>query len=105
MKYGLDVPPFEEYSDPRVMAEFAYEAEQAGWDAFFTWDHLWLGMREPLVDPWVALSVVAMRTERIRIGAMVTPVARATSISGPETLSNTKIASRAMSRTSAPLIL
>lgn len=76
MKYGLDVPPFEEYADPRVMAEFAYEAEQAGWDAFFTWDHLWLGMTEPLVDPWVALSAVAMRTEHIRMGAMVTPVAR-----------------------------
>ncbi len=58
------------------MAELAYEAEQAGWDGFFIWDHLWLDSREPFVDPWVALSVIAARTERIRIGAMVTPVAR-----------------------------
>ena len=33
-------------------------------------------MKEPFADPWVALSAVAMRTERVRIGAMVTPLAR-----------------------------
>lgn len=76
MKYGVDVPPFGKYSDPRVMAEVAYEAEQAGWDGFFTWDHLWLGSSDPFVDPWVALAAIAMRTERIRIGAMITPLAR-----------------------------
>lgn len=76
MKHGIDIPPFEEFADPRFMAEVAYEAEQAGWDAVFTWDHVWLGMKAPFVDPWVALSAVAMRTERIRLGAMVTPLAR-----------------------------
>ena len=76
MKHGIDIPPFEEFADPRFMAEVAYEAEQSGWDAVFTWDHVWLGMKEPFVDPWVALSAVAMRTERIRLGAMVTPLAR-----------------------------
>lgn len=30
----------------------------------------------PLVDAWVTLSAIAMRTERIRIGPMVTPMAR-----------------------------
>lgn len=76
MKHGIDLPPFEEYSDPRTMAVLAYEAEQAGWDGVFTWDHLWLGSSSPMVDPWVALSAIASRTERVRIGAMVTPVAR-----------------------------
>lgn len=76
MKHGVDFPPFEEFADPRFMAEMAYEAEQAGWDGVFIWDHVWLGMKEPFVDPWVALSAIAMRTERVRIGAMVTPLAR-----------------------------
>lgn len=76
MKHGVDFPPFEEFADPRFMAEMAYEAEQAGWDGVFMWDHVWLGMREPFIDPWVALSAIAMRTERVRIGAMVTPLAR-----------------------------
>ena len=76
VKHGVDFPPFEEFADPRFMAELAYEAEQAGWDGVFTWDHVWLGMKEPFTDPWVALSAVAMRTERVRIGAMVTPLAR-----------------------------
>lgn len=31
---------------------------------------------EPIVDPWVALGAMAMRTERIRLGTMVTPIAR-----------------------------
>lgn len=76
MKHGIDLPLFEEYSDPHTMAVLAYEAEQAGWDGVFTWDHLWPGSSDPTVDPWVALSAIASRTERIRIGAMVTPVAR-----------------------------
>ncbi len=76
VQHGIDIPPFEEFADPRFMAELAYEAEQAGWDAVFTWDHVWLGMKTPFVDPWVALSAIAGRTERIRIGAMVTPLAR-----------------------------
>lgn len=76
MKHGVDLPPFEEYSAPQVMAEVAYEAEQAGWDGVFTWDHLWLGSAEPFIDPWVALCAMAARTERVRIGAMVTPLAR-----------------------------
>lgn len=76
VKHGVDFPPFEEFADPLFMAELAYEAEQAGWDGVFTWDHVWLGMKAPFADPWVALSAVAMRTERVRIGAMVTPLAR-----------------------------
>ncbi len=76
VQHGVDFPPFEEFADPRFMAEMAYEAEQAGWDGVFTWDHVWLGMKAPFVDPWVALSAVAARTERVRIGAMVTPLAR-----------------------------
>lgn len=78
MKYGLDIPTAGAYADPRKLADLAADAEQAGWDGFFVWD-LFLGKdgaAEPVVDPWVALAAIAMRTERLRIGAFVTPLAR-----------------------------
>lgn len=55
------------------------EAEEAGWDGFFLWDHLLIFDSEqivPFVDPWIALTAIAANTERMRIGTMVTPVPR-----------------------------
>jgi len=77
MKFCLYVPPFGPYGDARTLARLAGEAEQAGWDGFFIWDHI-AGERYPetMVDPWVALAAIALNTKRIRIGALVTPLAR-----------------------------
>ncbi|MHA1959808.1 MAG: LLM class flavin-dependent oxidoreductase [Candidatus Thorarchaeota archaeon] len=76
MLYGLDVSITAEYADPRLLANLALEAELSGWDGFFTWDIL-LGQKdEPVVDPWIALSAIAVNTQRIRIGALVTPLPR-----------------------------
>jgi alkanesulfonate monooxygenase SsuD/methylene tetrahydromethanopterin reductase-like flavin-dependent oxidoreductase (luciferase family) len=75
MKYGFITTNFDYCGDARLLSELAREAENAGWDGFFLWDHIqWGG--EPTVDPWVALSAIAMTTERIRIGPMVTPLPR-----------------------------
>jgi len=74
---GIFVPPFDELVDPTVMADLAEEAERHGWDGFFLWDHV--AYREPVravADPWVVLAAIACRTERLRIGPMVTPLAR-----------------------------
>jgi alkanesulfonate monooxygenase SsuD/methylene tetrahydromethanopterin reductase-like flavin-dependent oxidoreductase (luciferase family) len=77
MRYGISLPNFDDFSDPRLLAKLAREAEQAGWDAFFLWDHM-LGsdLPRPFADPWVALSAVAMHTERIRLGPLLTPLPR-----------------------------
>src|SRR5689334_9035085 len=78
MQYGISVPNFGAYFDPRVLAALARDAEQAGWDGFFRWDHM-LGCYPgpvPVVDPWVALAAIALATERVRIGPMVTPLPR-----------------------------
>jgi alkanesulfonate monooxygenase SsuD/methylene tetrahydromethanopterin reductase-like flavin-dependent oxidoreductase (luciferase family) len=75
MKFGLDVPTTGEYGDARVVAGLAAEAEAAGWDGFFVWDVV-EGDGKPAVDPWVALAAVALSTSRMRLGTMVTPLAR-----------------------------
>lgn len=62
-------------SDPRISADLAREAEEAGWDAVFTWDGICIGDEE-MHDPWVTLAAMAARTERVRIGAMITPPSR-----------------------------
>jgi hypothetical protein len=66
MKYGFVLP----YGDARIAADFAFEAEQTGWDGFFVWESVW-GW-----EAWLMLTAAAMRTERIKLGTMITPVSR-----------------------------
>ncbi|MEO3939198.1 LLM class flavin-dependent oxidoreductase [Dermatophilaceae bacterium Soc4.6] len=74
---GLFVAPFDPLADPRVVGDLAREAEAAGWDGFFVWDHLQYGERvAAIADAWTCCAAVAMRTERLLFGPMVTPLAR-----------------------------
>jgi alkanesulfonate monooxygenase SsuD/methylene tetrahydromethanopterin reductase-like flavin-dependent oxidoreductase (luciferase family) len=77
MQHGLFIPPFGHLADPSLVGELAQLAELAGWDGVFLWDHL--QYRSPVThvtDPWITMAAVAMRTTRVRIGALVTPLAR-----------------------------
>jgi alkanesulfonate monooxygenase SsuD/methylene tetrahydromethanopterin reductase-like flavin-dependent oxidoreductase (luciferase family) len=77
MRFGITLPPFADFSDPRALAELAHEAETAGWDGFFIWDHIFFDPTfHPVADPWVALAAVALNTQHLRIGTMITPIAR-----------------------------
>jgi alkanesulfonate monooxygenase SsuD/methylene tetrahydromethanopterin reductase-like flavin-dependent oxidoreductase (luciferase family) len=76
MKFGIDLPNYGEYADPALLLGLAIEAEDAGWDGFFLWDHLVVGGCTPVTDPWVVMSAIAARTSQIRLGPMVTPLAR-----------------------------
>jgi alkanesulfonate monooxygenase SsuD/methylene tetrahydromethanopterin reductase-like flavin-dependent oxidoreductase (luciferase family) len=78
MRFAINVPNFGAYADPSLTAELAASAEEAGWDGFFVWDHINAASAptDPIADPWVLLTAVAIATRRIRIGTMVTPVAR-----------------------------
>jgi len=76
MNFGLYLPNFGAYGDARILADLARDAETAGWDGFFIWDHIARPVVTPLVDAWVALSAIAMSTRMVRIGALVTPLPR-----------------------------
>ncbi len=80
MQYGVYVPIFGPYGDARVLANLAYEAEEAGWDGFFLWDQVSKTTLTPtvdaMVDPWIALAAIALRTRTIRLGPLVTPLPR-----------------------------
>lgn len=75
MKYGLDVSITGAYAHAGLLADLAVLAEEAGWDGFFVQDGLLSADSEALVDPWVALSAIALRTRHLRIGALMTPLA------------------------------
>ncbi len=77
VKQAVWVPLFDELADPRVAAELAAAAEEAGWDGFFVWDHVrWHEPVAAAADPWISLAAVATATERIQIGTLVTALAR-----------------------------
>lgn len=66
MRYGLVMS----VGTPREFADAAVAAEQAGWDAVFTWEAVW-GQ-----DAWMTLTAAAMVTDKIRLGTMLTPLPR-----------------------------
>lgn len=77
MQFGLTLPPFGAWSDIHRLSKLAVDAEDAGWDGFFIWDHMVMDTQfHPMVDPWIAISAIASQTTHIKLGILVTAVAR-----------------------------
>ncbi len=76
MRYGVALP--NGGPDLHALADLAAAAEAAGWDGVFIEDYLvYQGQWDtPTYDPWVLLAAMAVRTRQIRLGTMVTPLAR-----------------------------
>jgi alkanesulfonate monooxygenase SsuD/methylene tetrahydromethanopterin reductase-like flavin-dependent oxidoreductase (luciferase family) len=64
MRYGIVLPggTATEQLDQAVLAE------QAGWDGVFVWEAAYG------VDAWSRLAAIAVRTARVRLGTMLTPL-------------------------------
>lgn len=74
---ALWLPIFDVLSDPLLVAGLAADAEEAGWDGLFVWDHLrWREPVQAVADPWITLAAVATATERLRFGPMVSAITR-----------------------------
>jgi alkanesulfonate monooxygenase SsuD/methylene tetrahydromethanopterin reductase-like flavin-dependent oxidoreductase (luciferase family) len=77
LRSALWLPIFDDLAEPAVVARLAAEAEEAGWHGVFVWDHLrWRAPVRRVADPWITLAAIATATERLRLGPMVTPLAR-----------------------------
>lgn len=80
MRFSINLPNFGDFADPKTVAKVAVAAEQAGWDGLFVWDHVVHNKRErrgqPFGDPWMLLTAAALATSRLKVGTLVTPVAR-----------------------------
>jgi alkanesulfonate monooxygenase SsuD/methylene tetrahydromethanopterin reductase-like flavin-dependent oxidoreductase (luciferase family) len=64
MRYGFVLPG----GTAPEQLEQAVLAEQAGWDGVFVWEGAYG------VDAWTLLAAMAAKTERIRLGTMLTPL-------------------------------
>ena len=75
-RFAICTPNFGTYSDPQIVVRLAQDAESAGWDGFFIWDHLSFVWGPPSADPWILLAAIAASTSRIRIGTAVAVLPR-----------------------------
>ncbi len=86
MRYGVILPNLGLTDNPGMLVDLAVAAEEVGWDGVFVWDAVYSGdwhehyadepQHRSTWDPWVALTAIAVRTRRIRLGTMITPIAR-----------------------------
>ena len=80
LKTAIYLPNYGPFGDARTIASLAREAESAGWDGFFLWDHIApideAGSFPACADPWLALAAAAMQTSSIKLGTTVTPLPR-----------------------------
>lgn len=66
MKYGFVIPG----GDVETLIDVAEQIEDAGWDGVFVADGVYG------TDPWISLAAIAVRTQRIQIGTLLTPASR-----------------------------
>src|ERR1700682_6133538 len=64
MRFGVVLPG----GTATQQLELAIVAERAGWDGVFVWEAAYG------VDAWTLLAAIAARTERVRLGTMLTPL-------------------------------
>src|SRR5262249_3458300 len=64
VKFGVILPG----GTAAMQLDQAVAAESAGWDGVFVWEAAFG------VDAWALLSAIAVRTDRVRLGTMLTPL-------------------------------
>jgi alkanesulfonate monooxygenase SsuD/methylene tetrahydromethanopterin reductase-like flavin-dependent oxidoreductase (luciferase family) len=77
LRCAVGLPNVGDYGDPSLLVDLAKRAEDSGWDGVFIWDHVAYRQRGwPVADPYVTVSAIAAVTSRIRLGVLVSALAR-----------------------------
>lgn len=82
MNHGIFVPNYGSLANPEFLVDIAVAAEAGGWDGLFLADHLTdfaapaIDDHRPIADPWITLAGAASRTDHLRLGSYITPIAR-----------------------------
>jgi alkanesulfonate monooxygenase SsuD/methylene tetrahydromethanopterin reductase-like flavin-dependent oxidoreductase (luciferase family) len=74
MRFGIEVVPFGDFADPRQIVQLAKEAEAAGWEGLWIWDHMLMPWGTG--DPWITLAAVAATTKKLKVYLGVAPLPR-----------------------------
>ena len=80
MRFGVVLPNCGVGDDPRAVIDLVIEAEAAGWDGAFIWD-VPLGYpgfgaeTQKMHEAWALFGAMAVRTDHIMLGTMITPLA------------------------------
>ena len=72
MQFGAQL--WSQSTDWPTLRDTVVDAERAGWDSAWTWDHLMAifgPWRQPIFEGWLSLAGWAAATSRIRLGLMV----------------------------------
>lgn len=96
--YGVAARNFVAYPDmpdARALVDYGVRVEELGYDSIWVWDHMLLGVDPnfPIIDSLTALTAIAARTSRIRMGTGIlvlplrNPVALAKQLSSMDQLS------------------
>lgn len=74
MKFGLQLPNLGAFADINLLVDVAQQAEEMGWDGIFLWDHV--AIPDKMIDPMTLFGAIAVKTQRIRFGPMITSLSR-----------------------------
>ncbi|MFG1843081.1 LLM class flavin-dependent oxidoreductase [Micromonospora sp. NPDC049175] len=78
MRHGLEISCGGATIEASTLVELGELAEHAGWDGVFLEDYLiyYSGDEPSTYDPWLVLTAIAGRTDRVRLGTTVTALPR-----------------------------
>jgi len=77
VRCAVGLPNVGDYGDARLLVELAQMAEDAGWNGVFVWDHVAYRQRGwPVADPYVTIAAIAAVTDKVRLGVLVSALAR-----------------------------
>ena len=76
INFGIYIANHGISAEPQDYIDLAIAAEENNWNGFFLWDHIHSDEKHDVLDPFIILSAIASNTKSLKIGTMITPLAR-----------------------------